>query len=64
MLYNLGDKFLYKDKECKVVYINAKNAWIATIEDPYVTIAKLEQNGKDEEGNKAVAINNTECLAV
>ncbi len=64
MLFHINDKFLYKDTECVVVYINAGMAWLATLEDPYVTIATIKKNGTDSEGNKVTAINNKECLAV
>lgn len=64
MIYNIGDKFLYEGKECKVVYVNAKRAWLATLENPHEAIVMIEENGKDKLGNKALTINNQECLAV
>lgn len=64
MIYQIGDKFLYKSNEHVVVYINAGKAWLAVSDEPWVSVAVIEGDGKDTEGNKAVSVTNQECLAV
>lgn len=64
MNFHLNDKILYKGKECVVVYTNSGMAWIALWDERHVTIAKINKNGKDNEGTKVRSINPKECLEV
>lgn len=64
MIYNLGDKFLYKGEETVVVSVNNTRGWLALAEAPWMSITMIEVDGRDKQGNRAVPIFNNECLAV
>lgn len=64
MIYNINDKFLYKDQEFVVRYVNNGQAWIASIENPLVVAVCINEKGKDKDGHKVIAINNQRCQAV
>lgn len=64
MIYQLEDKFLYKDQECVVRYINNGMAWLASVDNPIVTIGYIDEDGADKDGNTAYCMSQAECLAV
>lgn len=65
MNYQLGDKFLVNEIECKIAYINNGMAWIVPLEgDTHIVIDRLDEFGYANNKTKAIAIVNKECLAV
>ena len=73
MKYTLGDKFIVKNIECEVKYINNGKAWVFPLEDldfngkRYLACAcfeVLDEKGIDSTGNKALVLHNKECKSV
>lgn len=65
MLYNIGDLFVVRGLDCKVVYINAGAAFVAPLEDVYFeghsefkgcAFERLDAKGVDRTGKRASSV--------
>lgn len=76
MLYSLYDKFIVDGILCQVRYINHGKAWVSPVDDAdadagegkthytFITMAVLDEKGRDRNGRKALVVTNIQSGAV